>query len=395
MPYAPKQETTGLHLYNCIELVYLPAWVFYGFRVALNSKKMKLHIYCLSAILCFGLSLPVSGQIFKDKKNRKDRSRFEMKDTFHFTVLPSNLWNEPDLNIQLNPYYFELYGLNINMGYDAWAQYNHDWLNVWASFKGSYLELVNKNTVDEKNSLGGPAISPMSLQNFEIGLEDNLFSKTEESEELINIGNFGGYGFSRNIKTKYRLDYGLRLGFQYFQTYVSGDQIHFAGYYINDPEKKIVNFGLGQVGTNMQENIINIGGSATFSHDYQMDNPTLGTRGIHYRTYLYGDIMFAPEIVYTNIIMKNYPNISREPYTDFNVNTGTPKSRIGARVGFKYYSLKPLGLSFGLELGARPGPSFADGIYGMLKFGVAVNARLAKKRNYKLKRDNGAVPYFK
>jgi hypothetical protein len=301
---------------------------------------------------------------------------FVVRDSFKFSVIANNPEHEQNLSVFLYPGYFELYGLNINMGYETMLRYsNNRNFSAWALYRGSYFEFVSKNTVNEENSIGGPATSPATLKNFEIGGEYIFNHLVEKNDESVYIGRFGGYKATRNINADYARDYGLRLGVQYFETYISGDQIPLKGYYENDPSKKTVNFGLGQLGTNLEENIIGLGLSMASTHDLVLNNQTLGTRKNHYRSYLYGDILYAPAMVYTNVVVKGYPIISGLPYTDFNVNA-TEKMRVGLRMGFIYYDLSPLDVSFGLEGGSRPGPSFVTGLYALAKFGIAINSKV-------------------
>src|SRR6185312_8358686 len=210
---------------------------------------------------------------------------------------------------------------------------------------------------------GGPA---NGLSNFEnASLNGDFFFKTEldTNIETVKVGRYRGFMLSERVTSLYLLQYGLRLGLQYFQTYISGDQIPFSGYYVNDPKKSVVQFGTEQVGTMMEENIVNIGYSICSRHDLLISNHTLGKSKVMGETYLYGDLLYAPAMTYANVIMPNYEYLSGEKYTDFNVNSGITKSRFGVRIGFDYSDLSAYGLTFGLETGFRPGPTFGTGLY--------------------------------
>jgi len=317
----------------------------------------------------------------KPKKKKKfeglygKSSDFLLQDSFKFITVRNDPEHEPNLSIYLTPAVIEMYGLNVNLGYEASARYSLKKWAFWGLYRGVYAELVNKNTIEQSNSIGGPAQPPVTLMNGEIGGEYLYRTSVENDEELVQIGRYGDYTMRRRVDADYQVKYGIRLGLQYFQTYFTGDQIPISGYYVNDPKKKVYDFGPGQLGTNMQENIVDIGFSKTGIHDLEISNFTLGNRSVSYKTYLYGDLMFAPSIAYTNVLMKSYPDLSREPITDFNVNSSILKSRFGGRVGFLYTNLTKLGIDFGFEVGFRPGPSFITGMYGLGKFGVSLNCK--------------------
>jgi hypothetical protein len=339
-------------------------------------KTFCFLIFFVSGFI-FSVQLAAQHRKIKLPEFKKDPPyTVQFRDTFHLFVIGNYPEHSENLNILLNPAYVDLYGLNVNMGYEASVHYTRNKFSFWAGYRGSYYELVIKNTIAEDNSLGGPADGLATAKNIEIGAEYNYVTRKETNEELIKLGRHGGYSFSRRMQADYLLNYGYRFGVQYFETYISGDQVPFSGYFISDPRKRIINFGLGQVGTVMQENIINLGASMTNTHDLLVKNQWLGKKRVAYKTYIYGDLMFAPAMVYSNVIMKSYPNLSRLQYTDFDINTATPKSRFGARVGFTYYDLSTIGLTFGLEAGLRPGPNVATGFYAMAKFGVSINAKI-------------------
>jgi len=247
---------------------------------------------------------------------------------------------------------------------------------IEAAYRASYFESVEKVNVDQIGSFGGPALGTSNVQNADVNLDFFLKTIMDTAAESVNIGGYRGFMLRERVKALFEAQYGIRLGVQYYRTFVSGDQIYLSGYYENDPSKRIVNFGLEQIGTMMQENIVNLGLSITGRHDLLISNQTLGKNKVMNETYIYGDILYAPAIVYTNVIAINYENISREKYTDFNVNDNTPKSRFGFRAGFDYTDLNVAGLTFGMEAGFKPGPTFISGLYVMGKFGIAINAKI-------------------
>jgi len=310
-------------------------------------------------------------------KNKTVETYNLLSDTFTFTTIRNDPDGRPNLTLLLNPAYLEFYGLNINMGAEASIHYSiHNKINFWGLYKQAYIELVNKYTVDQNNSYGGPATGPTTLKNGEVGVEYNFKSVTDPYDESIFMGRYLEHAINRSITANYLDNYGLRISAQYFETYFSGDQIPLSGYYINDPSKKIFSLGNGTLGTVMQENIIGIGTSRTGIHDLLVSNSSLGKRETQYKTYLYGDILFAPAISYTNVIMKNYGDLSRQQFTGFNVNSATTKSRIGFRAGFTFNDLSKVGFTFSLETGVRPGPDFVSGLYFMGKFGIALNGKI-------------------
>jgi len=307
-------------------------------------------------------------------RHRKEAIDVLLNDTFNFVQLRNDPMNASNLSLKINPFYFELYGINSNLGYDASIRYRiQNKFAIGAEYRGSYFESVEKESIDQVGSFGGPATGSTNYQNFSLNAEYYFNTKLDTNVENVRIGRFRGFLLTERVTALYELQYGLRLGWQYFQTYISGNQIPFSGYYINDPNKTIISFGNEPMGTMMEENIINIGYSITSRHDLLISNHTLGKSKVMGESSLYGDILFAPAISYTNVIMPNYEYLSGEKYTDFNVNSGIPKSRFGARVGFDYADLSVYGLTFGLETGFRPGPSLTSGFYFMGKFGFILN----------------------
>ena len=339
-------------------------------------KNLRFPLVAILILFCF------QAQAQKDSikhKHKFSNQLFErsLRDTFSFTQLRNDPANASNLTLLLDPFYFELYGLNPNLGYAASLRYR--WQNKLAlklSYRGSYYESVEKESVGQPGSFGGPATGVSTLQSIDLNGDYYFNSQIDTNVESVNIGIFRGFAFNERVNALFQLQYGLRLGVQYFQTFVSGDQIPFSGYFENDPAKKVINFGLEQLGTMMEENIINIGASITGRHDLLITNHTLGQSKVMNETYLYGDILFAPAMAYTNVILTNYQYISREQYTDFVVTNNITKSRFGFRIGFDYCDLSRAGLSFSMEAGIRPGPSSDTGLYVMGKFGVALNAKI-------------------
>ena len=339
-------------------------------------EKNRLLIVVL-LVLC---SMNVNAQNDSIKHRHRFKSQpFErsLRDTFSFTQLRNDPANASNLTFLLDPFYFELYGLNSNLGYAASLRYR--WKNTLAiklAYRGSYYESVEKESIGQTGSFGGPATGVSNLQSLDLNCDYYFNSKIDTNVESVNIGIFRGFAFNERVNALFQSQYGVRLGLQYFQTFVSGNQIPFSGYFENDPSKRVINFGLEQLGTMMEENVINIGLSMTGRHDLLITNQTLGQSKVMNETYLYGDILFAPAMAYANVILSNYQYISREQYTDFVVNNNITKSRFGVRVGFEYTDLSKAGLTFGIETGFRPGPTFDTGLYVMGKFGVSLNAKI-------------------
>jgi len=340
----------------------------------------------LKKIQCLLIAFLVLGslKVYAQKDTLKPKHNFRghpfertLRDTFSFTQLRNDPANASNLTLLLDPFYFELYGINTNLGYSASLRYRwHNTIALKLAYRGSYYESVEKESIGQAGSFGGPATGVSNLQSIDLNADYYFNSKIDTNVESVNIGLFRGFNFNERVTALFQAQYGLRLGFQYFQTFVSGDQIPFSGYFESDPSKKIVNFGLEQLGTMMEENIINIGASITGRHDLLITNQTLGQSKVMNETYLYGDILYAPELAYANVILTNYQYLSREQYTDFVVNNNISKSRFGFRIGFDYTDLSRAGLNFGMEAGFRPGPTFDSGLYVMGKFGVALNAKI-------------------
>ncbi len=339
-----------------------------------NIKRSFLLIIWL-LLLCSGM---VDAQNNTSKpKHRKEAIDILLNDTFSFVQLRNDPVNAANLSLRINPFYFELDGLNSNLGYDASIRYRiHNKFAISAEYRGSYFESIEKFGIDQVGSFGGPATGATNFENFSLNGDYYFNSKLDTNVESVRIGRYRGFWLTERVTALYQLQYGLRLGLQYFQTYISGNQIAFSGYYINDPNKTVVNFGNEPIGTMMEENIISIGYSVTARHDLLISNKTLGKSKVMGESCLYADILYAPAITYTNVIMPNYEYLSGEKYTDFNVNNGIPKSRFGARIGFDYSDLSIYGLTFGLETGFRPGPTFTSGLYVMGKFGFILNMKI-------------------
>ena len=281
-----------------------------------------------------------------------------VRSDYNARIIKNNPEKAANLHIGLSPAYIDANNSNIALGFGAEAAFLwNNRLNLSARYQHAYLDRIEEDKLD--NAPGLASTGSMPSRNAEFGAIYYFKKDTSAIPESIFISRRKLAGdnidISINVQAKRLRLWGLRSGFIAYKSFIRDNEgaIEFKGYIVDDPTQQIINFH-GAYSTMMETNTIYAGISRLDISDLLLQIEGHGQRTKQRRAELYADIMYAPEIVYYNMSARGTANSIG--FQEYNINTFTPRSRFGARFGFTRWSLQPLGVGFGAEVGVRPGP---------------------------------------
>src|ERR1039458_961226 len=146
---------------------------------------MKSYLFTALFLALF-LQMKAQNPVPKKHKFKDTVITYYIRDTFSFVTIRNNPENTANLSIRVNPFYFELYGLNTSLGYDASIQYEPDKnFSFEAGYRGAYYESVAKEAIANGGSFGGPAVGLSNLKDFHIGGEYEFSNIIDSNVENV------------------------------------------------------------------------------------------------------------------------------------------------------------------------------------------------------------------
>ncbi len=350
---------------------------------------MKRTSSLLIACLIFLLNAVFSSNLMAQFSGKKDKDK-EKDNTLKYQMLS----NEPDkaanLLLELTPFYFDLWDLNMNMGWGGMAQYNFkNRFSLLVDFRKTYLDRFT--TTDGNPSVAHALSDDEQLGYLNYSIIGTYFLKTNLKTVNENVhlksssnGNTTTHYYLRIPDCKRLYLYGIRGGFTVLNSTIfseNGD-IEYTAHYL-PTDTVIPDMTLNQwTSTYMRSSSLVLGFSRQVITDVVINVDGYGKRQCTAITELYADLLFATSIHYSDILVsyRGYGSQQEDQYAPFSVDEKTAKSPFGLRVGWKSSTndkFSWLGM-YGAELGVRPGApaGMMGNAYLILKFGLNFATRL-------------------
>ncbi len=296
----------------------------------------------------------------------------------------NNLDKAKNLSIVCVPVGFDVYNQNLNLFAEARLQYRFKkelgWLS--ANYKIAYLDRTEENSFVE--TIAGS--SPLKELAATVGFN---FKK----KEIIKIATPGFYTRRNKIRlpVKFLRSYGIHAGYSQFQSiFASGSTTNYNGEITLGADTKSVTVSATPM---FSAGILHLGIHRQWLENYVIDYSTGGEKkSVSSKSIktVYADFFYAPfmnlEPVYL-ALGENSPNSNQNynstggnfnyNYYPVNLNAGTKKIPVGARIGMDLIELDGFGYNYGFEVGFRPGVyTPLDNLYILVKMGFSINAKL-------------------
>jgi hypothetical protein len=347
-------------------------------------KVCKNKLAYLALLLTFLVANPFGSYAQKKRsRNSKDKDKEEK--------LYDMVSNDPEaarnLHVTISPFFFDLSVFNGAVGADLGAYYN--FMNKFAVHGtyqyGLYYDNGLQNGIsDYSGNTGVSASKSTPFRNLQIGgtyfFKTDLIDYTEDivvkSESKGNVTT----NYYIPVPAKYLTLYGARIGFQSLKSNIStgsSSSIEFVA--IPKDGSATRRFSYGDYTTMMGMNVINLGVSRTKITDVVIDVAGgLGERSVRDKREIYLDVLYAPAIVYSDMIIQDQNLNGDDHIFTANVNDSTARSRFGIRAGYNVYSPSIVGLSYGFEGGLRPGPGNQplNLIYMNVRIALSLSAKI-------------------
>ncbi|MGZ5244264.1 MAG: hypothetical protein ACXWW0_10220 [Bacteroidia bacterium] len=337
-----------------------------------------------AVLLMLMVALPNASYAQK-KKSKKSKTKDKEEKLYEMVS------NEPEdaknLHISLSPFFFDLSLFNGAAGADLGAYYNYN--NKFAVHGiyqyGLYYDNGSENVLSSYTSNTGVSASGNSpFRNLQLGGTYFFKSDLKDVTEKITVKS----ETSGNVTTNYYLPvpakelnlYGARVGFHSLKSNISAGSSNSNIEFVARPKDGGTSrtYDYGDYSTMMGMNMINLGISRSKISDIVIEVTNLGEREVKHKSEIYLDFLYAPSIVYSDMIIQETNSNGDEQIIVANVNDSTARSRFGIRAGYNVYSTSVVGLSYGFEGGLRPGPgsSALNLLYMNVRIAVSLNAKL-------------------
>jgi hypothetical protein len=311
--------------------------------------------------------------LFQGTSTFAQRNPYEIKlrgDTNSYKIIRNDPENIQNFCFMLSPFYADINGYNTNFGYAIGLAYNcTNTFKFDASYSCAYIETTRTNAISEEVK---PNNDGQSSQNIELGLTIFLRKMLIEKQHRVLIYTEGEKEYYNNLGGKAFYMFGIRGGYQYYNSVIDGSRFLFNGSSIG--EVKTTDGSSFAVPLN--ESILSFGLSGTIIHDLIVNYTNFGEKKNRYMLNYYVDLLYATTIVYGDIsVLMAYPRTIGFEYLYSNVNVDqySQKSRFGGRLGMSYNNLNKFAFTPSLEVGIRPGYNVVGGIYALLKFNFGLN----------------------
>ncbi len=298
--------------------------------------------------------------------------------------------NDPEgaknLHVTVSPFFFDLSVFNGAAGADLGAYYNfNNKFAVHGAYQYAlYYDNGSENVINSYTSNTGVSASGNSpFRNIQFGGTYFFFSQLKSVTENITVKSESSGRVTTNYYIPVPADeltmYGARLGFHSLRSNISagsGNTVGFVAIPKDGSPNRVYDYG--NYSTMMGMNMINLGVSRTTVTDILIDVTDIGERESKGKSEVYLDLLYAPAIVYSDMLIQGSNSSGSNEIITANVNDSTARSRFGIRAGYNTYSTSVVGLNYGIEGGLRPGPgsSALNLIYLNVRIAVSLNAKL-------------------
>lgn len=292
---------------------------------------------------------------------------------YHYEVIR----NKPDsaelFTLRFNPIDYYSFGID-----ELQAQMIFQ-INQRAEISGSAAWLISEYYDQYSPGIQSTAYSGQ-LGHFELCGVYNFINSTRTGKLTAYFKIPQGQSIAAPFFAKKVWKLGVKLGVNYLKTAVTGDQVNFVGYNINDPSMQKTDFSnleneyaknynpINGLFTTASMLYFSLGLQSEKINDFEIKIDKSITRKVRNKTLFFADLIVSPYTSFDNIVFKNYDSI---PSSTFNVDKYSPKHLLGFRCGCDYYSLCAFGPSLGAEFGIMPN----SGFYFMIRLGLAINPK--------------------
>jgi hypothetical protein len=305
-------------------------------------------------------------QKLKKKKN-KDGGE---KGAYDYTILRNDPENPPKLTIGICPLSWTFNALTspintLAFGVEGAYEIN-DKIGLLGNFNMAYP------IPRDYGAFTGVAtpLKPWSL--FEIGGQYYFANQVKEKTEIVSITQIGYIHYVMKVENiKRAVRYGARLGFITLNTPVESQSATLQAYNTKDPATPVDINGEGFV-TNMQSGMFFLGLCTDNVRDLRLkfDDESLGERVISVRSQFFLDALIGTGNHIDNVTFTNN-NTTSIPLGEYSFDKNNQFAGFGARVGYRFLSMRNIGSYQQLEIGSLPGLS-GHGFYFMYRVGLSI-----------------------
>lgn len=296
------------------------------------------------------------------------RPELSSEKTYNYKILRNDPKNARNFTGILEPLYVDLNGLNINAGFNGGFKYRFK--NVVAvdlNYRRAYIQLT-EDEFDEFSTHGFSKYENPKENSLNIQLEISPIKKVKKVDVTVKLKSSGNVTYVAEVPADRLNLMSIRTGLQKGVGLVSGEMIYFEGTPVGtDVSESFGGFNFSNV---YRYSTINIGFSYTNITDLITHWEDFGERKTESSFEIYGDLLIAAVMELDNMYVGSSGNYIEMDLSD------TPKNRVGGRVGFTDRSLSSVGVSYGGEIGIRPGPVENTNLYLTFRLGIAFSAFL-------------------
>ena len=294
--------------------------------------------------LCLIIALPAQMTAKRKKKKKPEGNR---DDSWDYTIVRNAPAQTSPYTISLYPLMFGANGLaGTGLGVEAAINYQvNDDFEAFGRIDYNYLVIG----MGSDEYAYRPATFGANL-GFEVDGTWFFSNETRHGTEgVVLYSESGGYRTTivhvAKIKLDHQQKFGLRLGFNLLNyTVGDGDGMPYVLYNTNDPAMTKFSPGTSMV-ANAHSGILAIGLASEKIHDYKLTFKNGVERNISRKIAWHLDLLLNTFTNFDNVVSQD---------SVYNLTKYTPRSAIGARIGFSSQNLLPFGGNFGFDIGLMP-----------------------------------------
>ncbi|OIQ36324.1 MAG: hypothetical protein BM555_02860 [Crocinitomix sp. MedPE-SWsnd] len=258
-------------------------------------------------------------------------------------------------DISVNPYNFTLAAF----GVDATFMSEKFRANIY-----SRLHLAEALTDFSMN--GHPSVESVyeAEKSRDFAIDGSYFitenTKTERQEVRLKGGNRSKTVMIIPAKVSYR--YGADLGFSSGVSYYNFGDATLDGIDEDGAQASLQSATENDaISSYFSQHVLRIGASRTKTARFKVDTDLFGKKSVqdYTRLYVHGLVGFGQKL---DDVLVPFPNtVGLDLFTRYDISTNANFFPVGAAIGYEYYVMKKMGVSWIAELGVKPGPKYSTG----------------------------------
>jgi hypothetical protein len=286
-----------------------------------------------------------------------------------YTVVRNDPENNPKFSIIAYPF------LGQTRGYgSAAACYGIDLeYNIIPNFSitGSFFRSYGKGTLADTKD----AIDLKPYQDINAGAIIYLTNKKINSLHHVSAWYKKGFRikpyYVKNVPLENVVKFGFEGGWNSSNSIITGKLGNLKGYEVSDPAKMPYNLNAAGNVSNLSTTSFFVGINSTTLTDYlvKFDNIEMEDEDLSGEYQFYMDLLFPLSASFSNV---KVTDAHEAPVGIYDLNSNTPKNRVGFRTGLKLTVAKNPGITWGIELGSQPCVP-KNAFYMMFKIGLGIH----------------------